>query len=159
MHVVDEKMIEGMLGGISMRGTRFEGWDFEWEVCGPLDIMDEREWTNEGFLVRCSFERPDAVTGKMARGWGRHWWVDRHSSPEQVVFTAWLAIKQVVDHELHESFVVNMGGEQVKLLDPHKSLGDLAVGSARVPDAGEADVRRVPGTGRVAAKETTKTKG
>lgn len=134
MYLVDKSMIEGMLSGISMRGTRFEEWDFEWEVRGPLDMMD---WNDEGFLIRCSFERPDAETGEMARGWGRGWWIGQHSSPEQVVFTAWLAIKQIVDHELHESFVVNVKGEQVRLLDPHKSLADLAVGSARVPDVGE----------------------
>jgi len=124
--------VRELLSGIKMVGTRFEDWAFEWNLEEVEQTEDVRLY---GFLIRCSFERPDAVTGEIAKGWGRWWWIDEEATRERVVFTAWLAIKQVVDHELHESFTVNLGGEQVRLLDPHKTLEDLAVGSARVLDA------------------------
>jgi len=43
-----------------------------------------------------------------------------------------MAVQQVITHELHESFTVMVGGKRVRLLDPHKELSDLAVGSREV---------------------------
>jgi hypothetical protein len=36
-----------------------------------------------------------------------------------------------VDHELYESFTVELDGERVVLFDPHKELPQLAHGSRR----------------------------
>jgi hypothetical protein len=87
-----------------------------------------------GWLIRCSFERPD-VNGDFTEqgvGHGRPWWVEYGASETGTIMTAWLAIQQIITHELHESFTVMVNGERVRLLDPHKSLEDLAVGSGRV---------------------------
>ena len=126
--VYSYEVLQGVLAGVRMRGTRFEEWDFEWSI----DEMRHDDGELHGWCIYCSFERPSVDGGEMSRGLGRAWWIDEGSTRRAVVFTAWLAIRQIVDHELHESFTVCLDGEQVRLLDPHKSLEDLAVGSARV---------------------------
>ena len=119
-----------LLESIEMVGTRFEEWRFGW-------AMEEvKDRPVNGWLIRCSFERPD-VNGEFNEqgvGYGRSWWVEYGATVEGVVFTAWLAIQQIIIHELHESFVVTVNGERVRLLDPHKQLADLAVGSRRIDD-------------------------
>lgn len=112
-----------MLDGIQMLGTRLAEWKFDWRITDP---------GGDGWFIQCSFERPDANGGSMGVGYGRKWWVDRGTPVTGVVFTAWLAVQQIVIHELHESFTVMVDGERVRLLDPHKTLSDLAVGSRRV---------------------------
>ena len=113
-----------LLESIKMSGTRFQDWSFDWAISPAHD----------GWFIQSSFERPDVgKTGAgLKRGYGRKWYIEQGSSQESVVFTAWLAIRQIVEHELHESFTVRVGGEQVRLLDPHKRLEDLVVGSRRV---------------------------
>lgn len=118
--------LQKILDGIEMIGTRLENWNFDWRI---TDASDEAE---QGWNIQCSFERPDANTEEYGTGYGRKWFVAMTFSVEAVIFTAWLAIQQILIHELHESFVCNVGGERVRLLDPHKSLVDLAVGSRRV---------------------------
>lgn len=124
----DQEQLEDVLDGISMSGTRFQDWSFDWSV------TQAKGEHSEGWFIQSSFERPDVdgVTPAVTRGFGREWYVKSGASLEGVVFTAWLAIRQVVEHELHESFTVTVGGERVRLLDPHKRLEDVAVGSRRV---------------------------
>lgn len=115
--------LQTVLQGIDFTGTRFAEWEFGWRV----SVADG------GFHIECSFERPDvAAEGGLAVGFGRKWFVGHDDSAESMVFTAWLAVRQIVEHELHESFTVTVAGERVVLLDPHKRLQDLAVGSRRV---------------------------
>ncbi len=78
--------------------------------------------TVDGFLIRCGFWRPDTLTGEMGEGFGRWNHVPRNGSVKAVVLTAFVAIKLVVEHEMLESF--EYGG--VKILNPHKSLQELA---------------------------------
>jgi hypothetical protein len=121
-----------LLESIQMKGTRFEAWRFGWAMETVTEMNDEPG--DRGWLVSCSFERPD-VNGEFDEqgvGYGRKWFVEHGASETGVVFTAWLAIQQIILHELHESFTVMVKGERVRLLDPHKSLEDLAVGSGRV---------------------------
>jgi len=113
-----------ILFGIEMRATRFEEWRFQWRIQPASD--DEQV----GWNIQCSFERPDANSSEYGIGYGRKWFVASTASIESVVFTAWLAIQQIITHELHESFTVRVDGKSVRLLDPHKRLVDLAVGSA-----------------------------
>jgi hypothetical protein len=127
-----------LLESIQMVGTRLEDWRFGW----AMETVTETEMNHEGplglirgWLVRCSFERPD-VNGEFSEqgvGYGREWFIASGTPDAGVVFTAWLAIQQIIVHELHEAFTVMVGGERVRLLDPHKDLADLAVGSRRVP--------------------------
>lgn len=119
-----------VLESIDMLGTRFEDWKFGWVR------KEVKDHPVNGWLIQCSFERPD-VNGdftELGAGYGRPWFIEYGATIEGVVFTAWLAIQQIIIHELHESFVVTVNGERVRLLDPHKKLADLAVGSRRVDD-------------------------
>ncbi len=113
-----------LLKGIEMLGTRFEEWKFGWRI---IDNMG-----GDGWFIQCSFERPDANGGEMDVGYGRKWFIEPGTPDTGVIFTAWLAIQQIVMHELHESFTIKVDGERVRLLDPHKTLPDLAHGSRRV---------------------------
>lgn len=118
-----------LLESIEMVGTRFEEWNFQWAMRESHDVDGVRAW-----IVQCSFERPD-VNGEFTDqgiGFGRPWLIETGTPVTGVVFTAWLAIQQIIIHELHESFTVMVDGERVRLLDPHKELADLAVGSRRI---------------------------
>jgi len=129
MSLESVEQLKDLLAGIDMFGTRFQDWSFDWRV-----EEVQRFASSKGWFIQSSFERPDV--GKsgagMERGYGRKWYLEFGASQESVVFTAWLAIRQIVEHELHESFTVRVGGKQVRLLDPHKRLEDLAVGSREV---------------------------
>lgn len=120
--------LEELLNGIEMRGTLFERWHFDWKC------SDAQDGEQEGWNLRCSFERPnvDLRVGGIEQGFGRKWFVARGTPRTAVVFTAWLALKQIAEHELMEAFTVEVGGERVRLLDPHKTLEAVAFGSRRV---------------------------
>lgn len=127
MAITTKKELEDFLHQIKMRGTRLEGWSFSWRAQHAAD-EDSAGWN-----IQCSFERPDADSPtNFGVGYGRKWYIARGSSKESITFTAWLAIQQILTHELHESFIVPVAGEDVRLLDPHKRLEDLAVGSRRI---------------------------
>lgn len=81
------------------------------------------EWHDEaGWLVRCSFDRPDTDSGEVGRGAGRLWFVERGATVGAVVKTAWSACRMVVEHELHEAFLFH--GDRV--FDPHADVDALA---------------------------------
>jgi hypothetical protein len=56
------------------------GW--QWEIASG----EKTEGTDpcragictEGWLVRCSFQRPERDSGEVGRGFGRWWWIDPH---------------------------------------------------------------------------------
>ena len=137
----DATALMDLLEGIKMVGTRLADWNFRWSldtVYVPAEMaislhagVEEHEPNIAGWLVACSFERPD-VNGELTEnslGFGREWFVPPGTTDTGVVFTAWMAIQQIIAHELHESFTCQVDGRRVRLLDPHKNLADLAVGS------------------------------
>jgi hypothetical protein len=131
--ITDGTQLMDLLESIQMVGTRLEDWRFGW----AMETVTEMNYEDgeRGWLVRCSFERPD-VNGEFSEqgvGYGREWFIASGTPDTGVVFTAWLAIQQIIIHELHEAFTVEVDGERVRLLDPHKDLADLAVGSRRAP--------------------------
>lgn len=75
-----------------------------------------------GFLIRTSFKRPDTNTGKIGTGYGRWMFVPKDAGDRGVVMTAWLCAELIVKHELLEAFLYR----GVRILNPHKSLEDLA---------------------------------
>jgi hypothetical protein len=77
-----------------------------------------------GWNIRCSFERPDTKTGKMSRGWGRWWFVGEGTSDTGIIKTAWLAMRQIVEHEMMEAFLV----DGVRIFNPHRSVQQLKMG-------------------------------
>lgn len=86
--------------------------NFEWEAIA----------LEKGHTIKCSFKRPDTNTGEIGTGWGREWYLPKESSEKFIVMTAWMAIEQVVKHELMEMFLYN----GARMFDPHKSLEELA---------------------------------
>lgn len=87
------------------------------------------EWTIEsvpipgstqpkGWLICCSFQRPDTETGKIGRGFGRKEFVAWGSTVSGVVKTAWVCVEKTVYHELMEAFQF----QGVRVFDPHRSV-------------------------------------
>ena len=74
-----------------------------------------------GWLMRCSFQRPDRTTGKVGRGFGRWWYIERLTTKSAVQKTMFAAAKMIVEHELMEAFKVN--GKRP--FDPHRTVADL----------------------------------
>lgn len=107
----------------TLRALSFErscvdmGW--QWEV----RRIDAKEHTppHYGWLIRCSFRRPDRETGAIGTGFGRWWMIEAEATESAVVKTAFAAAKMIVEHELHEAF--KFRGRRV--FDPHRTLGEL----------------------------------
>lgn len=76
----------------------------------------------DGFLICTTFQRPDTNSGKMGEGYGRWMFLDKTCDERSVIMTAWLCMELIVRHELMESMLV----DGVRILDPHKTLEDLA---------------------------------
>lgn len=137
-----QDQLEELLEGIQMVGTRFEDWRFDWKITPVEEPVTSVEFgvvtvhgkRLVGWHLQSSFERPDANDpgADMGVGYGRKWFVEVGTPDTGVIFTAWMAVQQIIIHELHEAFTVNVKGERVRLLDPHKNLVDLAVGSRKV---------------------------
>lgn len=92
----------------------------------PSNLDMGWEWqtkeTEDGFLIRTSFKRPDTNTGKIEDGFGRWMFVDKNTDERGLVMTAWLCVELIVKHELMEAFLYS----GIKILDPHKTLDELA---------------------------------
>ena len=108
---MDIKQIKKIIQDISFAPSNLDmGW--KWQI----------KETQEGFLIRTSFKRPDTRTGKMGTGYGRWMFVDKNTDDRGVVMTAWKCAQLIVEHELMECFLFS----GIRILDPHKSLDDLA---------------------------------
>jgi len=108
---MDIKQIKKIIKKITFAPSNLDmGWKFQVKE------------TQEGFLIRTSFKRPDTHTGKIGTGYGRWMFVDRWADDRGIVMTAWVCAKLIVEHELMEAFLF----KDCRILDPHKSLIDLA---------------------------------
>jgi hypothetical protein len=81
----------------------------------------EVQKTEFGFMMRCSFWRPDTQTGEMGTGFGRWYLCSLDTNEKGLVMTAWMAFEQIVKHEMMECFLY----EGVRILNPHKTLEEL----------------------------------
>lgn len=105
------KEIKEILGNISFAPSNLDmGW--EWQVKSVKD----------GFMLRCSFKRPDTNDGKMGTGFGRWMFAEANYSEKGILMTAWICAKLIVEHELMEAFLY----KNCRILDPHKSTEELA---------------------------------
>jgi hypothetical protein len=111
------KTVEKHLERITFKPSCLDfGWGWKVEpVFGEEGVLF-------GFLVYSGFERPDTHTGEMGRGWGRGWFVQKDYTEKGLLMTAWLAIRQIVEHELLEAFSI----DGARMFDPHKPLDTLA---------------------------------
>lgn len=92
----------------------------------PSNLDMGWEWqakeTEDGFLIRTSFKRPDTNNGVIGTGYGRWMFIEKNSDERSVVMTAWVCAKLIVEHELMEAFLFS----GIRILDPHKTLDELA---------------------------------
>lgn len=88
------------------------GW--KWEV----------KEIDDGFMIRSTFQRPDAYSNceEMGTGYGRWMICDKDCSTAGIIKTAWLCAELIVRHELMEAFLYR----EARIFNPHKSLTDLA---------------------------------
>lgn len=108
---MDIKQIKNIVKKITFAPSNLDmGWKFQCKE------------TPGGFLIRTSFKRPDTHTGKVGTGFGRWMFIDKKADERSVVMTAWICARLIVEHELMEAFLF----KNVRILDPHKSLIDLA---------------------------------
>lgn len=113
--------LEDVLSRISFKNTILDfKWKFEYKFMFsvPTEVNSNN---NSGWLLWCSFERPDTLTGKIGRGRGRDEIIWKGSSLSSVVKTAWLLVKILIDHEMLEGF--RFDGERI--FNPHNSVLDL----------------------------------
>lgn len=92
-----------------------------------------RSGTRAAWTIHVEFIRPDSTTGVEEKGAARMWIIRAGDSADSVIKTAWLAIKQTVEHELMEAFLV----DDRRLFDPHKSVADLTKHTDKVPVRGQ----------------------
>lgn len=111
-------IIQGVLSRLSFAPSCVDmAWKWEVEsVPGPHGGEG-----GGGYLIRTTFRRPDRDTGKMATGYGRKWHVPFDATESAVVKTAYAAARQILEHELMESFRY----EGQRLFDPHHEVDDL----------------------------------
>lgn len=87
------------------------------ELHGVLDQISFRSWRwqvydkGDGFLIQVQF----TDEGQLQKG--RKWYISSHAVTAEVVWTAWLAIKQAVMHEAEEVFKYR----GVPILNPHRN--------------------------------------
>lgn len=93
--------------------------DFEWGW--KVDPVSDKNGLN-GFLIYSVFKRPDTNTGVIGTGCGRGWYIEKNYTEKDILMTGWLAIRQIIEHELLESFCI----DKARMFDPHKSLSSLA---------------------------------
>lgn len=75
----------------------------------------------EGWLVRLTFDRPDANTGVVGRGKSRQEFVPIGATVASVVRTCWVLVELTARHEAMEAF--RFDGERV--FDPHAPIGGV----------------------------------
>lgn len=98
------------------------GWD--WTITQAVAMPDEGDRL-AGWLIATTFQRPDTDTGRIGRGTARPMWIQKGTSFDAVIKTAWVAAKLVVDHELMEAFLVRLRSTPRRLFDPHASVPQL----------------------------------
>lgn len=107
-----KEKIENILSNISMAPSCIDmGWNWKVTSLGKY-----------GNTFALSFQRPDTHTGIVGIGYGREWFVPNDATEKFIVMTAWLAIELILRHEAMEA--IHYDG--ARILDPHKSLGELA---------------------------------
>lgn len=75
----------------------------------------------DAFIIYADFGRWDAVTGEYGRGSGRDFILYPGVNETGVLKTAYMAVKQLVEHELMHSFTV----DGAALFDPHAPASNL----------------------------------
>jgi len=97
----------------------------------------DKEGELTGFNMFSGFMRPDTHTGEMGREWGRPWAISLNYTDKELFMTAWMAIEQIIKHELLEAFAV----DDARVFDPHKPMDALCFPEIR--DIPEHDTKGI----------------
>ena len=113
MSIQTRSEVERVLGQVTFAPSCVDmGWG--WEI-------SQYSHQTSGWNIRTTFQRPDTNTGEIGTGEGRWWFIGKGITPSGLVKTAWLACKQIVEHELMEAFMY----QSVRVFDPHADVADL----------------------------------
>lgn len=113
---MDIQGLKNILSKISFKPSCVDmGWDWETEEIYCKD------GSLKGFLINTTFKRPDIVTQELGTGKGRQWFIRSDASETSVIMTAWLAVMQIVDHEMREAFCYN----SKEVFYPHKTIDEI----------------------------------
>lgn len=77
------------------------------------------------FVLQWAFYEKDVTQPKDLEMYNqkcRKWFISKHSTPTEIIRTAWLAVQQAEIHEASESFTYN----DVRLFDPHTNYIGLS---------------------------------
>jgi len=98
--------------------------DFKWRFEHRKVIVADSDTIprDAGWLIWVSFERPDTLTGIVARGRGRDEIIWAGSTVSAVVKTCWVLVELMVRHELMEGFRY----DDCRIFNPHNSVEELA---------------------------------
>lgn len=115
-----EEQLKEVLEQITFKNTCLDfKWKFEYE---EITLMDWENGERYAWLVWCSFERPDTLTGEIGRGRGRDEVIWEGTYVSGVVKTCWLLVELLVRHELMEGFRFL----DKRIFNPHNSVFELA---------------------------------
>lgn len=85
-------------------------------------VRRDQERPEDGRIyLQCAYEAPCAVTGEVKEWHGRKWYLSRHMTEDEIVKTAFAAVKATVEHEAMEGF--RFGEDRV--FNPHASFRAL----------------------------------
>ena len=77
-----------------LTNVKFRDWQFEVQPSGLSDVT-----------LRVVFDAYDNYNGGMSTQWGRKWLIEADDSDEQVIKTAFAAVKMATEHEVREDFM------------------------------------------------------
>jgi len=96
--------------------TSFKVLGREFNINAELDkVYGGRVYLQVSYLDRCR------VSGKIEEWKGRKWYLSSHMTDDEIVKTAFVACKSVVEHEVMEGFTV----DGKVLFNPHVSFEAL----------------------------------
>lgn len=104
--------IKNVLSRITFCDHLGEAWTFKVDT-----------FTNSvAHYIQACFYALDVETGTKEQQRGRKWYISDFATDSEIVFTCLAAVKMALQHEMHESFLV----DGHRLVDPHVDAFELA---------------------------------
>lgn len=75
-----------------MSEVSFKDWDFRIGILG------------EGYFLQATFKDIDHDTNELSLIKGRKWYISSFAIEDEIVKTAWVAVKMAMEHEMMEQF-------------------------------------------------------
>jgi hypothetical protein len=115
--ITTDEQLQAVLNDISFQNTVL---NFKWQF--HFEATELKPQGRKGWLVWCSFERPDTDSGLVGRGRGRDEIVWQGTTLSGAVKTCWLLVELLIRHELMEGY----RWRDSRIFNPHHSVLDLA---------------------------------